>query len=203
MFRTLLTWLVAGLFVLSAAPAVAGPGKKAARKEARKERKAKRKVKRRAMKKGHVKAKKQARRKLRRALRRTNRVLRLARAAVKKGGAGKAELRQGVHHQRAARRATKAARPKVALHLTRKARGAGFAAIKANKGAKAPAELAPDAEEQLDGEADAEAAGGFLKEAEEGLPTEDAVANDESVGADTPEEAAEAEEAAPAAPAGE
>ena len=62
---------------------------------------------------------------------------------------------------------------------------------------------APDAEEQLDGEADAEAAGGFLKEAEEGLPTEDAVANDESVGADTPEEAAEAEEAAPAAPAGE
>jgi hypothetical protein len=189
MLRTLSIWLFTSLFALSAAPAIAGP-------------KAEKKAHKRAVKKAHKKkvakkkvAKKKRRHrkkiKLRRAMRRTNAAIRHARSAVTKGNTGKAKLRVAVHHQRAARKARKAGRKVVALRLTRGARAAAFAAIKANKGAQHPKDLEVDADEEVAGDPDQAAADGFLEEAKEGLPAEDALAGDETLGADDADEAEE------------
>ena len=189
MLRTLFVWLFAGLFVLSASPAVAGPkGEKRAAKRAVKkaEKKAAREGARKAVKTAKRKHRKKI--KLRRAMRRTNAAIRHARVVVKKGSAGKGSLRAAVHHQRAARAARQAGKRVVALHLTRSSRAAARAAIAANKGEKVPAELTPDDEVEIEGDPDQPAIDGFLKGAEAGLPDEAAIVADETLGADAADE---------------
>ena len=178
MLRTTLTWIFAGLLLMSAAPAVAGPdeAREHAKKEARDARKAAR-----------VDARKADRAKLAKAMRRTSRALRAGRTVVRAGGEGGAALRRSVHHQRAARRARAAGRPRVALHLTRLARAEALVAIRKNKGAKVPNGLTPDDEVEIAGAVDKDAAARFLRDAEADLPDEAAIIADETLGADDPE----------------
>ena len=114
---------------------------------AQKKHKHKHHVKKQKIKKGvkrHVKVKS--------ALVRTNRVLKNAKKAVKKGGQGKGLFRSAVVHQRAARKAFRRHNFRLALHLTRESRALARKAMKKNN----VEPVVDKAETTEDAEADAE-----------------------------------------------
>jgi hypothetical protein len=93
---------------------------------------------------------------------RTHIVLKVARAAVKRGGAGRDRLKVAALHQRAAGIALKRGAPRVALFLTREARERARAVIALNRG-REPASAA-DLAGEFDGASQA-GAGQFLNAA--------------------------------------
>ncbi len=99
---------------------------------------------------------------------RTHIVLKVARAAVKRGGAGRDRLKVAALHQRAAGIALKRGAPQVALFLTREARERARAVIALNRG-REPASAA-DKPGEFDG-ATQTGAGQFLGEARKMEPS--------------------------------
>lgn len=112
-----------------------------------------------------------------RAIHRTRTIIARAVTAVKKNGQGKDELRKGVVYNRAARATLRKGKPKVAMHLTLKARGFARAAIKANKETLAAAEDKDEPAEVKEAEAAPEAeAQAAVAEAEKEVPPVEQIA---------------------------